>query len=219
MGSDCRWGWLACGRMDKWLVDTRDSYDTVAGSYAEVVRGMLRRTPFERGMLEGFAEMVDGVVADVGCGPGRVTGYLRGLGIDAFGIDLSPGMVDVARRKWPGVRFEVGSMTALDIADDALGGLVAWYSLIHVPDDEISGVLTEFRRVLRDGCPLLVGFHVGDGVQVKTEGYGGHPMKVAVYRRQPEQIAGWLGDAGFTVEAQLTLSSAESKAGGVLFAR
>jgi SAM-dependent methyltransferase len=202
-----------------WLVDTRDSYDTVAVSYAGVVRELLGRTPFERGMLEGFAGMVHGRVADVGCGSGRVTGFLRGLGIDAYGVDLSPGMVEVARREWPGARFEVGSMTALDIADDALGGLVAWYSLIHVPDDEISGVLAEFRRVLRGGCPLLVGFHVGDGVQVKTEGYGGHPMKVSVYRRQPEQIAGWLGDAGFAVEAQLTLSSAESKAGGVLFAR
>ncbi len=205
--------------MGDWLVDTRDSYDTVADSYAGIVRELLGRTPYERGVLEVFAGMVDGVVADVGCGSGRVTGFLRGLGVDAFGVDLSPGMVEVARREWPGVRFEVGSMTGLEIADKALGGLVAWYSLIHIPDDEISGVLAEFRRVLRDGCPLLVGFHVGDRVEVKTEGYGGHAMKVSVYRRQPEQIAGWLGDAGFTVEAQLTLSSAESKAGGVLFAR
>ena len=120
--------------MGDWLVDTRDSYDTVADSYAGIVRELLGRTPYERGVLEVFAGMVDGVVADVGCGSGRVTGFLRGLGVDAFGVDLSPGMVEVARREWPGVRFEVGSMTGLEIADKALGGLVAWYSLIHIPD-------------------------------------------------------------------------------------
>ena len=52
-----------------------------------------------------------GPVADVGCGPGHVTAHLRDSGLDAFGIDLSPVMIDVARREHPGLRFEVGSMT------------------------------------------------------------------------------------------------------------
>ncbi|QNE19882.1 class I SAM-dependent methyltransferase [Kribbella qitaiheensis] len=205
---------------EDWQADTRISYDTVAGSYAEMVRGLLDETPYERAALELFARQVGGgVVADVGCGPGRITGYLRGLGVDAFGIDLSPAMIDIARREFPGVRFEVGSMTELEVADASLSGLVAWYSLIHVPDEEIGAVLAHLRRVLRPGSPLLLGFHVGDETQLKTQGYGGHAMKVYVHLRQPEQLAAWLEEAGFTVEMQMTLSSAESRRGAILFAR
>lgn len=206
-----------------WLADTRTSYDTVAASYADQVRNLLDETPYERAVLALFADLVratgGGPVADVGCGPGRITAYLSELGVDTFGIDLSPAMIESARREHPGLRFEVGSMTDLDLSDASMAGLVAWYSLIHVPDDEIGSVLTHFRRVLRPGGPLLLSFHVGDETRLKTQGYGGHPMKVHVHRRRPGQVAAWLSEAGFTVEAQMTLSSAESSLGGILFAR
>ncbi|MFC1437138.1 class I SAM-dependent methyltransferase [Streptacidiphilus sp. N1-10] len=206
-----------------WLADTRKSYDTVADSYADQVRDLLDQTPYERAALALFADLVratgGGPVADLGCGPGRIAAHLRELGLDTLGIDLSPAMIAVARRDHPGLRFEVGSMTDLDLADASMAGLVAWYSLIHIPDDEISSVLTHFRRVLRPGGPMLLGFHVGDESQLKTQGYGGHPMKVHVHRRRPDRVAAWLNDAGFTVEAQTTLTSAESTLGGILFAR
>ncbi|MEV5170471.1 class I SAM-dependent methyltransferase [Streptomyces flaveolus] len=206
-----------------WLADTRTSYDTVATNYADQVRNLLDETPCERMVLGLFADLVRatgaGPVADVGCGTGRITAYLHELGMAAFGIDLSPAMIQIARRDHPGLRFEVGSMTDLDLADASIAGLVAWYSLIHVPDDEIGSVLRHFRRVLRPGGPLLLSFHVGDESRLKTQGYGGHPMNVYVHRRQPDRVAAWLNDAGFKVEAQMTLSSAESTLGGILFAR
>ena len=208
---------------EDWLADTRTSYDTVAENYADVVRDLLDEMPHERAAFATFAELVQatggGPVADIGCGPGRVTAYLRQLGLDAFGIDLSPGMIDVARRDHPGIRFEVGSMTDLRLGDASVAGLVVWYSLIHVPDDEIGSVFAQFRRVLRPGSPVLFGFHVGDTSRLKTDGYGGLPMQVYVHRRQPEKLATWLEDAGFTVEAQTTLSSPEGSRAGMLFAR
>ncbi|HEY1823940.1 MAG TPA: class I SAM-dependent methyltransferase [Trebonia sp.] len=206
-----------------WLADTRASYDTVADSYAGLTRHLLDETPQERAVLASFADMVraqgGGTVADVGCGPGRITAHLRQLGVDAFGIDLSPGMIAVARRDHPGLRFDLGSMTELALADASMAGLVAWYSLIHVPDDEVSSVFAHFRRVLRPGGPLLLGFHVGDGSRLKTQGYGGHPMKVFVHRRRHDQMIAWLKDAGFAVETCRTLTSAESKLGGIILAR
>lgn len=174
---------------DDWLADTSTSYDTVATSYADYIREALGGAPSLRAALALFADAVadggGGPVADVGCGPGHVTAYLHGLGVDAFGIDLSPGMVDVARREHPGLRFEVGSMTALDLADASIAGALAFWSLIHIPDEAVPAVLSGFRRVLRPGAPLLIGFHVGDGSKLKTQGYGGHPMKVHVHRRRP----------------------------------
>lgn len=207
---------------ESWLADTRTSYDTVASSYADQVRYLLDQTPYERAILTLFADLVQatggGPIADVGCGPGRITAYLREQGADTFGIDLSPAMIEIARRDHPGFRFEAGSMTDLDLADASLAGLVAWYSLIHVPDDEIGPVFTQFRRVLRPGGLLLLSFHVGDESRLRTQGYG-HPMKIYVHRRQPDRVAAWLTSAGFAVEAQMTLSSAESTLGAILFAR
>ncbi|WP_123531556.1 class I SAM-dependent methyltransferase [Streptomyces sp. 840.1] len=206
-----------------WLADTRASYDTVADSYADQVRNLLDDTPEERAVLALFAGLVrengGGPVADVGCGPGRITAHLHGLGVDAFGIDLSPGMIAVARRDHPGLRFEPGSMTELALTDASVAGLVAWYSLIHVPDEEIGSVLAHFHRVLRPGGPLLLSFHVGDERKLKTEGYGGHPMNVYVHRRLPDRLAARLDDAGFDVGTQRTLTSAESRLGGLLLAR
>ena len=98
---------------DSWLSDTRSSYDTDASGYAEKVRGLLDGSPYLRASLALFAELVrdagGGPVADVGCGPGYVTGHLHDLGVDAFGIDLSPEMIAIARRDYPDLRFAVGT--------------------------------------------------------------------------------------------------------------
>jgi SAM-dependent methyltransferase len=209
--------------MPNWIEDTRTSYDTVADSYADLLRDSLAEEPFQRGVLALFAELVraegNGPVADAGCGPGRLTAHLCDIGLDAFGIDLSPRMIEVARRDHPGVRFEVGSMTDLDLADRSLTGLLSWFSLIHVPDDAVPAILAEFRRVLRPGGPLLLGFHAGEGSRLKTEGYGGHPMNVHVHRRTTATVAGWLEEAGFTVEAELLHRTYLSSVGGFVFAR
>ncbi|MFC3503893.1 class I SAM-dependent DNA methyltransferase [Micromonospora krabiensis] len=208
---------------DVWLADTRTSYDTVAVSYAAQVRDALADEPYLSGSLALFADLVrragGGPVADVGCGPGHVTAHLRTLGVDAFGIDLSPAMVDLARRNHPDLRFTVGSMTDLDLADSSVTGLLAWWSLIHVPDDTVPRVLGHFRRALHPGGPLLIGFHTGDGTRLKTSGYGGHAMHVHVHRRPPERMVGWLRDAGFTVETQMLIDLDERVPGALLFAR
>ncbi|HTU73473.1 MAG TPA: class I SAM-dependent methyltransferase [Trebonia sp.] len=206
-----------------WLQDIRTSYDEVALSYSDQLRDALDGKAYLRAALALFAEMVrdsgGGPVADVGCGPGHVTAYLGKLGADAFGIDLSPAMIDVARREHPGLRFEVGSMTDLRLADASVAGLLSFWSLVHVPDEEIPGVFGHFQRVLRPGGPALVGFHVGEGSRLKTQGYGGHPMRIYVHRRQPQQVAGWLRAAGITVEAQLLIGPDDNVPGALLFAR
>jgi SAM-dependent methyltransferase len=203
-----------------WLIDTAMSYDTVADSYAETMRDVLVRRPAVRGVLALFAEMVcGGPVADVGCGPGHVTAHLRELGLDVLGIDLSPAMIGIARREYPGIPFEVGSMTDLDLADCSAGGVLAWYSLIHVPDGEVPAVLAHFHRVLRPGGVALLGFHIGDEDRLKTRGYGGHPMQVHVNLRPLDRVESWVRDVGFTLEARVVLSPDAEVPAGILLAR
>ena len=208
---------------DSWLADTRASYDTVAASYAVEARAAFDAAPYLRGALTLFAGLVradgGGPVADVGCGPGHVTAYLHEHGADAFGIDLSPAMIDLARHDHPGLRFEVGSMTDLPLPDASVAAVLACWSLIHIPDREVPGVLGHFRRALRPGGLLLLGFHVGAGSRLKTQGYGGHPMKVYVHRRTPDLVSAWLRDAGFAIEAQLLDGPDDTVPGALLFAR
>jgi SAM-dependent methyltransferase len=206
-----------------WLSDTRTSYDTDAAGYAEKVRGLLGRKPYLRASLALFAELVTGAgggpVADVGCGPGYVTGFLHDAGVDVFGIDLSPEMVAIAQRDYPDLRFEVGTMTDLDLPDGSVVGIVAFWSVIHVPDRAVPGVFEEFRRVLRPQGLLLVGFHVGDERRHTSRGYTGRAVSVDSHHRRPSQVTGWLRNAGFTIEAETVTGPDQAVPGAVVFAR
>jgi SAM-dependent methyltransferase len=184
---------------------TRQSYDALADDYAEWIRDELAAKPLDRALLGVFAELVRaagaGPVADVGCGSGRVTAHLAGLGLSVFGIDLSPHMVAVARRTYPGLRFREGSMTALDLEDGVLGGIVAWYSVIHLPDERLPGVFAEFHRVLAPGGHVQLAFQAGDELTTMTEARG-HAISLDFHRRPPEQVAELLSEAGLAVRVQ-----------------
>ncbi|MHA5051893.1 class I SAM-dependent DNA methyltransferase [Streptomyces sp. SD15] len=184
----------------------RASYDTVAVDYADLLRAELGNKPLDRAMLAAFAEKVraggGGKVADLGCGPGRVTAHLEGLGLDAYGIDLSPEMVAVARRDHPQLRFEVGSMTDLGIKDGSLAGALVWYSTVHTPLDELPIFFQEFNRVLAPGGHLLIAFKVGDE-RVRLEHAYGHDVDLHVYRFPPERVAEFLRAAGLIEVARL----------------
>jgi ubiquinone/menaquinone biosynthesis C-methylase UbiE len=141
---------------------TAAAYDAVASLYDDLARSQLDHQPMDRSILTAFAESVlagtGGPVAELGCGPGHITAHLRDLGLTPFGVDLSPGLLALARENYPDLRFELGSMATLDVADGELAGIVCWYSIIHTPPSLIPAYLTEFRRVLAPGGHLLLGF-------------------------------------------------------------
>ncbi|OLT29245.1 methyltransferase [Nocardiopsis sp. CNR-923] len=183
------------------LTATRSSYDAIADDYALRFHEEIASKPLERALLVLFAELVrarGGPVLDVGCGGGQVTARLRDLGLDASGLDLSPGMLAVARREHPGLEFREGSMTGLDVADGSLGGIVAMYSTIHVPLAELPGVFAGFRRALAPGGECLLAFQAGEGVLRMDEAFG-HEVRLDFHRRTPEAIADLLEDAGLQV--------------------
>ena len=189
------------------LETVRESYDRVADAYVELGMGRLEAEPWLRAVLAAFAESVRGLgpVLDVGCGPGTVTAHLTELGLDASGVDLSPRMVEHARRQYPDLRFSVASATELDLAPASLGGVLGWWSLFNLPRESLPGVLRTFAEALVPGGQALIGTHVGDGDLLRTEGYGGLPVSWTTHLYRPEKLAGMLVDAGLEVVAELRL--------------
>ena len=187
------------------LTHTRAGYDAIAADYERLVAGELESEPLGRAMLAAYAEIVrdpGGPVVEVGSGQGRITAYLDGLGVPISGIELSPAMLARARANFPGLRFEPGTMTALDLKDGELGGLVSWYSLIHIPPERHPGVLAEFHRVLAPGGHLLLAFQVGDAPLHFDEAFG-HAVDLDFHRLDPDRVTATLTAAGFTIRARL----------------
>jgi SAM-dependent methyltransferase len=127
---------------------------------------------------------------------------LANCGVTVTGVDLSPNMVSQARRLNPGLPFIVGSMTDLDAAAGSAGGVCAWYSIIHVPDEHLAGVFNEFHRVLAPRGLLLLAFQVGDKPRVLTNAFD-QEVNLTFIRRQPRQVEGQLAEAGFRIYSSL----------------
>jgi SAM-dependent methyltransferase len=180
--------------------DPQASYDAVAEEYALRISEELQHKPFDRQLLERFAAQIPapGLVADLGCGPGHVGRYLHDRGVRVVGLDLSPRMIACARRLNPGMEFRQADMTALPVPDESWDGIIAFYSLIHVPREGMVATLREFRRVLRPRGLVLLAFHIGSEV-VHLDEFLGHPVAVDFVLFQSDEIEAYLDAAGFEV--------------------
>lgn len=181
-------------------MELQASYDRVAREYAARIFDELQHKPLDRQLLDRFAEKVWslGPACDLGCGPGHVARYLHGRGIPVMGMDLSPAMVETARRLNPGIEFVQGDMRSLAVEDGAWGGIAAFYSIIHIPRAEVAKVLAEMKRVLRPGGLLLLAFHIGDQILHLDELWG-QPISLDFLFFRPEEMEGYLRRAGFQV--------------------
>jgi SAM-dependent methyltransferase len=186
--------------MSDWRDDLREGYDRVAADYAARLAGELDHKPFDRALLDRFAALVRplGPAADLGCGPGQVARALHERGLTTIGIDLAPGMIAEARRLHPGLDFRVGDLLALDLPDESLGGIAAFYALIHVPRDRLPRALAECRRVLRPGGALLVAVHLGDS-DVHLREFFGRPVALDFFFFDRAEIERHLTTAGFAL--------------------
>jgi SAM-dependent methyltransferase len=180
------------------------SYDTVARAYADEIYAELKDKPFDREVLDRFADRVcgRGRVCDVGCGPAQIARYLRDRGVDAMGLDLSAGMLAEARRLNPDLLFVQSSMLALGLGSETLGGIAAFYCIIHIPRAQVVAALAEMRRVLRPGGCLLIAFHLGTEDSHHEELFG-QPVSLDVALFTTAEMTGYLQAAGFLVEEVL----------------
>ena len=192
--------WVSPKVRDRKIRDLQTSYDLVADAYARRIFEELEHKPLDRELLERFGARVQAVgpACDMGCGPGHVARYLHEQGVQVMGVDLSPMMISTARRLNPEIEFRQGDMRSLDVEDGTWGGIVAFYSLIHIPPSEVVEVLGGFKRVLRPGGSLLLAFHIGDDV-LHLDEWWGHRVSVDFIFFRTEAMVGYLRTAGFRV--------------------
>jgi SAM-dependent methyltransferase len=169
----------------------------MAAPYIELISDAAGVHDDDRAFIERHLSDRSGPVLDVGCGPGHLTTHLRSLGVDAIGVDLVPEFLDHAQATDPDGRYVRSSMHALPFADGSTGGLLAWYSLIHLHPDEIDGVLAELRRVLPPGAPLVVGFFAGLHGADHLDAEPFDHKVVTAYRWPVDVLAARLRAAGF----------------------
>jgi hypothetical protein len=88
-------------------------------------------------------------------------------------------------------------MTGLDLPDATLGGILALYSTIHVPDDHLPTAFAEFHRTLVPGAPVLLAFQSApDPGHLHLAERFGHEIDLHYYWRTPDQMTALLTKAG-----------------------
>ncbi|MWV48001.1 methyltransferase domain-containing protein [Rathayibacter sp. VKM Ac-2803] len=142
-----------------------EAYGARAAEYAALLGSVEELDGRDRALIASWAASLDGPVVDAGCGPGHWTALLHELGVDVVGVDLVPEFLEHARAAFPGVPFRRGSLRDPEARDASLGGILAWYSLIHLPPEELPAVLEGFAARLAPGGRLLVGFFEGPTVE------------------------------------------------------
>lgn len=187
------------------------AYDEVAATYAAHFRSTQPETQLDLAMVDALAAAVTASttssarVLDAGCGTGRMSRYLADRGCAVEGADLSPGMVEQARRTHPDLSFEVARLTDLPHADTTFDGVLLWYSTIHTPPEGQPAIYAEAARVLKPGGHLLVAFQSGEGTRDVSSAYArfGHDVELERHLFTADQVAAWAHAAGLTETARL----------------
>ncbi len=181
----------------------RHAYDTVAEDYATHLPDTRAEAPLDLAMIDAFAEAVssgEGArVLDGGCGTGRMSRYLAERGCLVEGVDVSPGMIAMARRDRGDLVLTVGSLAELPYPDDEFAGVLLWYSIIHTPPAGQGRIFAEAARVLRPGGHVLVAFQSGEGTRHVALAYSsrfGDEVRLERHLYTADHVASQLEAAG-----------------------
>lgn len=185
------------------------AYGARAGEYIAAAGSIEQMADDDRALIGEWRDATAGRLLDAGCGPGHWSEFLRAAHRDVLGMDLSAEFITHAVAAYPEVEFVAGSFAELPVPDASLGGILAWYSLIHTPPEHLPTVFAEFARLLAPGGSILIGFFDG----TPREPFA-HAITTA-YFWSVDALAELLEPAGFT----LTASEHRPRTGGEISAR
>lgn len=173
-------------------------YDSVAKEYAEAFSGEHENKPRDQEILQRFAQEIGDSrpVWDLGCGPGQTAAYLKNLGIEISGLDLSEGTLEQARARHPDIHFQKGDLLKLDFEDGSIAGIIAFYAIVHFSEEQVGIAFREVFRALKPGCLFLVTFHMGEE-DIHIDEFLGKKVDIDFSFFTTEFIIGCLASSGF----------------------
>ena len=170
-----------------------EAYARRAEEYAALLGSVEAMAPADARRIESWARTACGPLLDLGCGPGHWTAHLTGLGHDTEGWDPVAEFAQIARERHPGTAYRRAALADLEGHPGTWGGILAWYSLIHLEPAEMPGALATLHRALRPGGTLLLG--VFDGTRQEPFDHAVAPAQHWPVARLVELMEG----AGFDV--------------------
>jgi ubiquinone/menaquinone biosynthesis C-methylase UbiE len=184
--------------MGRDLNKIRRAYDTIAKEYAEAFSGEHEKKPKDQEMLRRFSiEIGDKKpVWDFGCGPGQTTKYLKDLGIEISGLDLSEKLLEQARANHPEINFRRGNILELEFDDDSISGVVAFYAIVHFTQEQVETAFREIFRVIKPGGLFLFTYHIGENT-IFIEEFLGKKINIHFMFFNTDFISGCLKKIGF----------------------
>ncbi len=194
------------------LKSVSEAYTAKSREYIEAVGRIEHVAAPDLELVEAWARSLEGPVLDVGCGPGQWTHHLAGLGVDIQGLDPAKAFIDSARITYPNECFRIGQAEALGVEDSSLGGILAWYSLIHSLPAELDAALAEFARCVWPGGGLALGFFTNS-----TPGLFEHAVAPAYYW-PVELLSAKVEAAGFILTHTETRSDRPARSHGAILA-
>ena len=173
-------------------------YDTVAKEYSETFFAEHEKKPKDQEILRRFSiEIGDKKpVWDFGCGPGQTTKYLKDLGIEISGLDLSEKILEQARTTHPEINFRKGNILELEFDDDSIGGVVAFYAIVHFTEEQVEIAFLEVFRVLQPGGIFLFTYHIGEET-IHLDEFLGKKVDIDFMFFTTDFIFSCLKDSGF----------------------
>ena len=154
----------------------KQSYDRIGQRYSEIAvkSAVAERVRYEQRLISSLPE--GSRVLDLGCGAGKPTTEALSKCFEIVGVDISPRQV--ARATWnvPSGQFICADMAVLEFRENSFDGVAAFYSIIHLPRDEHSGLLQRIHSWLRPGGVLVASLGTTPAESAIEEVWLGAPM-------------------------------------------
>lgn len=184
--------------MEQELNNIERMYDTVAKEYAEAFSGEHEKKPKDQTILRRFSQEVGDrrPVWDFGCGPGQTAQYLKNLGIEIAGLDLSEKILEQARSIHPEIHFRKGNILELEFENDSIAGVVAFYAIVHFTEEQAGIAFREVFRVLQPGGIFLFTYHIGEET-IHIDEFLGKKVDIGFRFFTTDFIFSCLQDSGF----------------------
>jgi ubiquinone/menaquinone biosynthesis C-methylase UbiE len=184
--------------MEQNLNKVEKQYDTVAREYAETFSGEHEKKPKDQEILHRFSREIGDrrPVWDFGCGPGQTTKYLKNLGIEISGLDLSEKILEQARTIHPEIHFRKGNILELEFENDSIAGVVAFYAIVHFTEEQVEIAFREVFRVLQPGGIFLFTYHIGEET-IRVEEFLGKKIDIDFIFFTTDFISSCLKKSGF----------------------